>query len=171
MKQRMKKLLNFIANEVFVESFKYLSGLYTFINNSKLDSDIRELVDEYKLKYFVEGWNILVGIMKLGFFIPLVIMLFLYGPNHFLVKRVSILLFMVLIITSVLKFLFDKFRLIRENAFLAIIFVQGMVWINGNLGKSKYAFYEFWFAYCYMSQFCSLMTWVNLKLKYLIKMY
>ena len=99
------------------------------------------------------------------------VMLFLYGPNHFLVKRVSILLFMVLILTSVLKFLFDKFRLIRENAFLAIIFVQGMVWINGNLGKSKYAFYEFWFAYCYMSQFCSLMTWVNLKLKYLIKMY
>ena len=73
MKQRMKKLLNFIANEVFMESFKYLSGLYTFIKNSKLDSDIRELVDEYKLKYFVEGWNILVGIMKLGFFIPLVI--------------------------------------------------------------------------------------------------
>ena len=51
MTSKIKQWLSWIVNEVFLDSYKHLSKMFDFIRNSKIDGEIRDLVDEYKLKY------------------------------------------------------------------------------------------------------------------------
>ena len=163
MKHKIESLLLLVSDEIFMNSYRHFAKIYDFIKNSNIDVEIKELVEEYKLKYFIEGWNILVGIMKITFFLSLLIFLFIFGLNNPLTIRCLIMWAILITLSTILNFSLNKFKLIRENAFLVIQLMIGFAWINGNLVNSSYSFYESWFVYCYMSQFCSIMMWINYK--------
>ena len=169
----LKHLLWFIVNEIFYESYQHLVNIFEFIRNTKLDEEIKDLMDEFKIKYFVEGWNILIGIIKLGFLTALIVFLLKYNIGHPQVIRVAVLLTIFTILAAILNSVFNKMRFIRENAFLVVIVLLGITCTNGNLVKTEFAMYEFWFVYCYLSQFCSLMmcvSWQKVVVAHLIAM-
>ena len=158
---KMKNLLKFIWNKAFIESSEHLLKLLEFIKNTKLDDEIKDLMEEYKLKIFFEGWNILMSIMKVGFIIPLIVIIFKFGFGHPLVARSAFVWTTFLVVTIILSILLEKYKIIRDNAFVSLMIVFGVLCVNGNLTRSYYSIYEPWFVYCYFSQFWSLMMWIN----------
>ena len=114
------------------------------------------MIDEYKEKYLIEGFNIIVSLMKLLFITVFIsTKIFLEVDNPFR-KRVALVNPILLTVAVIFDECQKRYKPWRENVFVILVTSFGLLWINGNISRPQYSVNEFWFVVLGLSSFAAI---------------
>ena len=130
---------------------------------TRIDENVREMIDEYKQRYLIEGFNIIISLMKLLFvtiFISTKIFLEVSHPFRIRISYVNPVLITIAVIFHEAQKHYKKWR---ENVFVLLVASFGFLWINRNIGQVHYTINEFWFVVLSLSSFAAIFMGLDWK--------
>ena len=144
-----------------ISSIKSLIEIYKKAIDDKFDEEMNAMVEEFRIKLLIEGFNLLLIIDKLIIIIAFWFIKLFMNHDHPSYTRINYVTLFNMIAISILIELHKRSKLAKELGIIGVIAMFGLLCIHGNLGKETYSIYEFWFLFWSLWELASMFMWLE----------